>query len=141
MSTKNIALIMGSFHKQEMEIMHAEALVVAKDVGLHIAEEIWVPGSLEKPLALKKALQKDNIVGAVVLGIIERGQTKHGLVMGQAVTAAIIQLQLEFMKPVGMGILGPEILPEQIPTRLRPYARAAVAALKEILLLGGDVAA
>lgn len=128
MSTKNIALIMGSFHKQEMETMRAEALKVAAEVGLNVTEEIWVPGSLEKPLALKKALQKDNINGAVVLGIIERGETAHGLVMGQAVTQAIIQLQLEFMKPVGMGILGPNIEPQQIPPRLKPYATAAVRA-------------
>ena len=53
--------------------------------------------------------------------------------MGQAVVQSIINLELELMKPVGMGILGPEILPEQIPSRTRPYARAAVVAAGSML--------
>ena len=101
--------------------------------GLEIVEEVWVPGSIEKPLALKRLLQREDVDGAVALGIIERGETKHGLVMGQTVTDAIIRLQLEFMKPIGLGILGPEILPEQIPPRLNGYAKAAVSAVANML--------
>lgn len=32
-------------------------------------------------------------------------------------------------KPVGMGLLGPEILPDQVEPRIRPYAQAAAEAL------------
>lgn len=53
----------------------------------------------------------------------------NGLVMGEVVYDAIIRLQLEFMKPIGLGILGPEILPDQIQPRLRPYAREAIVAI------------
>ncbi len=127
-----IAIVCGSFHKKEVGIMLEEARKAARENGLEIAKEVWVPGSMEKPLAVKR-LFKEGIDGIAVLGIIERGETKHGLVMGQAVTSALIQLQLEFMKPIGMGILGPEILPEQIEKRLKPYAKGAVLALKEML--------
>jgi 6,7-dimethyl-8-ribityllumazine synthase len=68
-----------------------------------------------------------------VLGIIERGETKHGIVMAQAVTDALIALQLELMKPIGMEILGPDIVPSQIPARIRPYARAATTAVHHML--------
>ena len=129
----NIAIVLGSFHKKEAEKMLEEARRVAKESGLEIVKEVWVPGSLEKPLALKRLLKSKDIDGAVVLGIIERGETKHGLVMGQAVISAIIQLQLELMKPIGVGILGPEILPGQIQSRLEPYAKGAVLAVKEML--------
>ena len=88
---------------------------------------------MEKPLALKKLLMDSEVDGVVVLGIIERGETRHGLVMAQSMSDAIINLQLEFMKPVGMGILGPEILPSQNPSRVRPYAKAAVRALENVL--------
>ena len=130
---KNISIIMGSFHKREIEIMRVEANKVAKELELNILNEIWVPGSFEKPLTLKKEFLKKEVDGAVILGIIERGETKHGLIMGQTITQSIINLQLEFLKPVGMGILGPEILPEQIEKRLIPYARAAVKAVWEML--------
>jgi len=81
--------------------------------------------------ALKRLLRDTRVDGAVVLGIIESGETKHGFVMAQAVINAIIDLQLEFMKPVGVGIIGPEILPSQIPSRVRPFARRAVQAVAQ----------
>ena len=113
--------------------MLAQASKTAMHEGLQLDEPIWVPGSMEKPLALKKALKRAAIVGAVTLGIIEHGETAHGLVMAQAVIKSIIDLQLETMKPVGIGILGPEITREQIRPRLEPYARDAVLAVSSML--------
>jgi len=131
---RNIAIVLGAFHKEHVTRMLEVARATAKENNLEIVEEVWVPGSIEKPLALKRLLMRDDIDGAVALGIIERGETKHGLVMGQVVYDAIIKLQLEFMKPIGLGILGPEILPEQISPRLEGYARAAVVATAKMLV-------
>lgn len=131
---KNIVLIMGSFHKKEITLMRNKAVEVAKELNLNVVSEIWVPGSLEKPLALKREFRKENVDGAVLLGIIEKGETKHGRVMGGAVTNSVLDVQLEFMKPVGMGILGPGIEAEQIAPRLVPYAEAAVRAVNEMLI-------
>ena len=128
--SKKIAVVLGAFHKQEGEQMLEAITRLAPECGCEIGKVVWVPGSMEKPLALKSLLLKDEIDGAVVCGIIERGETGHGLVMGQSVVSAIINLQLEMMKPVGVGILGPEILPSQIPCRVVPYAEAALKALK-----------
>ena len=94
-----------------------------------VADVVWVPGSMEAPLALDRMLQRENVDGAVVLGIIERGQTDHGLVMGQSVTKAIIELQISHNKPIGLGIIGPGAEPEHIEPRLEPHARAAVGAV------------
>jgi 6,7-dimethyl-8-ribityllumazine synthase len=128
-----IAIVLGSFHKSKVEEMLLEARVTAKECDLEILVEQWVPGSMEKPLALKRLLMRKDINAAVALGIIEKGETKHGLVMGEAVIHAIIQLQLELMKPIGLGILGPEIQPSQIPSRLKPHARSAIMAVKNML--------
>ncbi len=130
---KRIAIVLGAFHRQQVEQMLIMAKQTAVDANLEVISEVWTPGSLEKPLALKRLLLRSDIDGAVVLGIIERGETKHGLVMGEVVMQAIIDLQLQTMKPVGVGILGPEILPEQIEPRLLPYAKAAVEALVVML--------
>ena len=131
--SKNITIICGEFHKKEVTEMLEEVRRVAAENNLHIAEEIWVNGSYEKPLALKRVLQKETIDAVVLLGIIERGETKHGLIMGHTVMQAIINLELEYMKPVGIGILGPEILPSQIPSRLLPTAKKAVLAVARML--------
>ncbi|MBP6859032.1 MAG: 6,7-dimethyl-8-ribityllumazine synthase [Candidatus Magasanikbacteria bacterium] len=131
--SKNITVIAGEFHKKEVTEMLGEVRKVAAENNLHITEEIWVNGSYEKPLALKRALQKESTNAVVLLGIIERGETKHGLIMGHTVMQSILNLELEFMKPVGIGILGPEILPSQIPSRLLPTAQKAVLAVARML--------
>ncbi len=128
-----IAIVVGEFHKEHADVMLREAREAAEGHGMEIVDVTWVPGSLEKPLALKRALLRDDIDGAIALGIIEKGETSHGFVMGQAVTSAIIALQIDLMKPIGTGILGPDITHEQMPSRVRPYARAAVDALKVML--------
>ena len=132
-SLHQIVVVIGCFHRPHAEIMLKTALSTAANCGLEVADQIWVPGSMEKPLALKRSLLKQLIDGAVALGVIERGQTAHGRVMGQAVIDAILGLQLDLMKPIGIGILGPEIETDQIQERLVPYARDAVLALHAML--------
>lgn len=128
-----IGIIAGQFHAAQIAEMLDEARKVAASLGIEVVAEVMVPGSMEKPLALKRLLLRHDIDGAVVLGIIEKGETAHGLVMAQAVISAIIGLELETMKPTGVGILGPEIHPSQIPARIRPYAAAAVRAVAAML--------
>ena len=129
----NISIVVGSFHREQADFMLETAVKTASNIGLTIAQIVRVPGSMEKPLALKRLLQESSIDGAVVLGIIERGQTAHGLVMGQAVMNAILDLQLNLMKPIGVGILGPDIRLDQIPERLETYAKSAVIAVHHML--------
>src|SRR5262245_10067587 len=98
----NIALVLGSFHKKEADEMLEEARAAAAESGLTVVAEVRVPGSIEAPLALKRLLLRDDVHAAAALGIIERGETKHGLVMGEVVYDAIIRLQLEHLKPIGL---------------------------------------
>jgi|TARA_B100000902_G_scaffold387976_1_gene432878 6,7-dimethyl-8-ribityllumazine synthase len=128
MNRKMVA-ICGSFHKIEIERMLEFAIDESAKKMWEITEVVWVPGSMEAPLALDRALQREDIEGAIVLGIIEKGQTDHGLVMGQSVTKSIIDLQIKFGKPIGLGIIGPGAEPEHIEPRLEPHARAAVGAV------------
>ena len=128
-----ISIICGSYHKEEISRMLEFAQQEAELLGLEIAEVVWVPGSMEIPLALERQLRRDEIDAAACLGIIEKGQTKHGLAMGQAVTKAIVDLQLKHDKPIGLGIIGPGAKPEHIEPRIEPHARAAVAAIYSML--------
>jgi 6,7-dimethyl-8-ribityllumazine synthase len=128
-----ISIICGSYHKDEISRMLEFAQQEAELLGLEIAEVVWVPGSMEIPLALERQLRKDEIDAAACLGIIEKGQTKHGLAMGQAVTKAIVDLQLKHDKPIGLGIIGPGAKPEHIEPRIEPHARAAISAISSML--------
>ena len=128
-----ISIICGSYHKEQISRMLEFAEEEADLLGLEIAEVVWVPGSMEIPLALERQLRRDEIDAAVCLGIIEKGQTKHGLAMGQAVTKAIVDLQLKHDKPIGLGIIGPGAKPEHIEPRIEPHSRAAVSAISSML--------
>jgi 6,7-dimethyl-8-ribityllumazine synthase len=101
----------------------------ANSKNAEICEIIWVPGSMEVPLALERLLKKNEIDAAITLGIIELGETQHGLAMGQAVIGSIIELQIKHGKPIGLGIIGPGAEEHHIEPRLEPHARAAVGAV------------
>ena len=129
----NIAIVCGSFHKDEIERMLEYAKDQASKESLTIREVVWVPGAMEVPLAIDRLLDNEEINGVACLGIIEKGKTQHGLAMGQAVIKTIIELQLVHEKPVGLGIIGPGAEPEHIEPRLEPHARSAVSAISSML--------
>ena len=125
----NLGVVCGSFHRKEVERMLEYAKDESSKKNWEIIDISWVPGAMESPLALERMLKRDDVHGAVVLGIIERGETDHGLVMGQSITKAIIELQIKHNKPIGLGIIGPGAEPKHIEPRLEPHARAAVGAV------------
>ena len=122
-----IAAVCGLFHKSEIELMLKYARDEAALYSIEIDEVVWVPGSMEVPLALSRLMGKYD--GAICLGIIEKGETLHGAAMGNAVIQSIVNLQLEYNKPIGLGIIGPGAEPHHIEPRLEPHARAAVKAV------------
>ena len=128
-----IGLVCARFHRENVEMMLDIAKARAEDFGIEVAEVIWVPGSLEVPLALKGLVVRDDIDGAACLGIIEKGETQHGFVMGQAVVKTLLELQLEYDKPIGLGIIGPGAEPEHVEPRLVPHARGAIDAIAAVL--------
>ena len=128
-----IALVCARFHRENVETMLELAHSRAEDFGIEVGEVIWVPGSLEIPLALKGLICRDDIDGAACLGIIEKGETQHGLVLGQAIVKTILELQLEYDKPIGLGIIGPGAEPEHVGSRLAPHARGAIDAIAAVL--------
>jgi 6,7-dimethyl-8-ribityllumazine synthase len=128
-----IGIVCGEFHRAEIEQMLEFARAEAAVQGLQIAEVVWVPGSMEAPLAVQRILGDENIDAAAVLGIIEKGETQHGEAMGNAVIDGIVRLQLETGKPIGLGIIGPGAEPEHIGPRLEPHARAAIQAVARML--------
>ncbi len=133
--SKKVAIVAGEYHKETVEQMLNEADSALAKHNLSLFDICWVPGSMEKPLALKRFLKLDEVDAAVVLGVIEKGETMHGEIMGHSVVNAILSLQLEFMKPIGVGIIGPGVNDNQIEERIVPYARNAVKAVASMLSL------
>ena len=130
---KSVAIVAGSYHKDKVEKMVEIVKTFCSENDFLIEEVTWVPGAMEIPLQTKRLLLRNSIEAVIVLGIIEKGKTDHGLVMGQAVTKAIIDLQLVSMKPIGFGIIGPGAEEKQISERVEMHAKQAASAVLDML--------
>ncbi len=135
-STQNfrIAIVAGTVHSDITEAMVATAKKLIEDSGASIPVTELLPGSYEVVPVVKELLQRDDIDAIVVLGAIERGETNHGLVMGHVVHQSIMNLQLEYGKPIGFGIIGPGATPKQMHER---KVKAAQNAARAALVMAG----
>ena len=61
------------------------------------------PGSLEIPYVIKKNI--NNYSGFVALGCVIRGETYHFELIANECARKIIDLSVDYNKPVGLGIL------------------------------------
>lgn len=133
MSRPRLAIVAGDFHTDLCEAMIASARAETEREGAEVIAEIRVSGSYEVPLAVDGLLSRGQCDALVVLGYIEKGETLHGEVMGHVVHAAIVQLSLQYKRPIGVGIIGPGATREQAEARKESYAAAAVrAALRNL---------
>lgn len=64
-----------------------------------------VPGAFEIPLAVKKQLQVPSTDAVIALGLIWQGKTAHADLIATEVTRALMDLMLEYEKPVLHGVL------------------------------------
>ena len=134
-----INIICTSYHKPQIEKMLEIAKKTATEENLTVENIYWLPGVLEIPYGIRKIMRKwsgedTHGYGFVVLGIIEKGKTKHGKVIGQAVIKDLIKFQTGSNGiPVGIGIIGPGASPEQIEERLEMHAENAVLAVSHLM--------
>lgn len=98
---------------------------------------IYSPGCLEIPFLIKKNIK--DYTGFVALGCIIRGDTYHFEIIANECARKIMDLSVDFNKPIGFGILTCETY-EQAIIRSDPSQRnkgkeaasACVALLKKI---------
>ena len=124
-----VGVVIGEFHNTLMDRMLEDARVAAVSMNATIDEVVWVPGTYEAPLVVEKMLESD-LDAVVVVGYIEKGSTLHGQEMGATCSLVFKQLELEYSKPVGMGIVGPGATAEQAESRVAYAGNATRAAIR-----------
>ena len=68
-----------------------------------IIDIINVPGVFEIPVTISKNIKKYDAF--LALGCVIKGQTPHFDFISQAATDAIMQLSIDYKKPIGYGII------------------------------------
>ncbi len=100
----------------------------AEFLGAQVSAEIMVPGVFEIPLGAKTLVERNDVDAVVALGSVIEGGTEHDEIVMQHATRKLIDLELQYGKPIGLGISGPGMTRMQALERVNDYARRSVEA-------------
>lgn len=128
-----IGVVVSEFNYDITYLMLQKTLQHASFLGLEVAYVYKVPGVLETPLALRQVLLKPDVDGAVVIGAVLKGETKHDEVVAHQAIRKLIDVSVELGKPIGIGIIGPGATRPQALDRIEEYSRRAVEALVKMV--------
>ena len=118
MKEYKIGLVAAEFNYEVTMLMIERAKAEAEFLGVKITKEIKVPGVFEIPLAVKRMLQNDDVDAVITIGAVISGETKHDEVVVAQASRKVMDLGLEFDKPVGFGITGPGMTELQAMDRI-----------------------
>lgn len=118
MKEYKIGLVAAEFNYEVTMLMIERAKAEAEFLGVKIIKEIKVPGVFEIPLAVKRMLQNDDVDAVITIGAVISGETKHDEVVVAQASRKVMDLGLEFNKPVGFGITGPGMTELQAMDRI-----------------------
>lgn len=124
-----LVFVASRFNEEITSEMLKAAQRKAKELRVEVAEIVHVPGVYEIPLALSRILPRNDVDGAVAIGAVVKGETKHDEVIIEAAADKILDLQIAIGKPIGFGVTGPGMSWEQAKERIDRGARAVEAAV------------
>lgn len=105
---KNVAVVTALFNETLTKKLEEGAVSYLESAGMKPLAQVYVPGAVEIPLAVKALLENPKCDAVVALGIVIRGETSHYDYVCNAVERGCSQLQLEYKKPVAFGVLTTE---------------------------------
>ncbi len=118
MKAYKIGAVVAEFNYEVTSLMLERAKAEAEFLGVKITKEIKVPGCFEIPMATKKLLEDKDIDAVITLGAVITGETKHDEVVIAQASRKIMDLGLEYGKPVGFGVTGPGMTELQAMDRI-----------------------
>jgi len=107
------AIIASQYNARYVDAMVRAAKAELKRAGVKHLQIIHVPGAFEIPVVAARlarasstinhqlsAINRSPLSAIICLGVILRGETVHAVHIGEAVTRALMQIQLRFELPV-----------------------------------------
>ncbi|HOJ96194.1 MAG TPA: 6,7-dimethyl-8-ribityllumazine synthase [Methanospirillum sp.] len=125
-----LGFVVAEFNRDITYMMEIEAEEHAKFLGAEVTERLYVPGAYDMPLAIKKMLKEKKVDAVVTIGCVIEGATQHDEIVVQHAARKIIDLSLEFEKPVTLGISGPGMTRLEATDRIEYGKRAVESAVK-----------
>ncbi len=110
-STLNVGIVVARFNDLITNKILSSCLDCLKRHGLNTSEEskqvdiVWVPGSLELPIAAKKLVKKKSFDVIITLGAVIRGDTSHYDVVISEASKGISKVSYDNDIPIIFGVL------------------------------------
>lgn len=123
-----LAFVVSQTNYDHTYLMEKRAVEHAKFLGCKIMKISKVPGSFDMPLIIKILLERTDIDAIVTIGTIIKGESDHDQLIANQVARKIVDLSLEYNKPVSLGISGPGLSMMQSKARIEKFAVGAVEA-------------
>lgn len=130
-----LGFVVSEFNRDityQMELLGREH---AQFLGAEVSEVVYVPGVFDMPIAAKRMLSRGGIDAVVAIGCVIQGETAHDEIVAQHAARKLMDLSLEFDKPVTLGITGPKMSRPDAHRRVEYAKRAVEAAVKLIARL------
>ncbi len=125
-----IGIVVSEFNYDITMMMLERAKEHAEFLGAKVVKVIKVPGVFDMGLAIKKLLQSMGIDGVVALGAVIEGETEHDELVIQHAARKIIDLSIQYDKPVALGITGPGMTRLQAEERIERAKMAVESVVK-----------
>lgn len=131
-----LAIVVSEFNYDVTYLMLQKAIQHAEFLGAEVKYVVKAPGTFDAPLFAKEVVAKDDVDAVVVIGAVIQGATKHDEVVAHQAARKILDLGVQYGKPITLGVIGPGANRIQALERVEEYARRAVeAAVKSVYRL------
>jgi 6,7-dimethyl-8-ribityllumazine synthase len=106
-SRGSFAIVASQYNALYVDAMLRAARAELKRAGAKQVQVVRVPGAYEIPIVAARlartasnASRPEPLSGIICLGVILRGETTHAAHIGEAVSQALMQIQLQYEVPV-----------------------------------------
>ena len=103
----NVVIVASRYNEGICDALVAGALETLAAAGIDAPRTavVRVPGAWELPAVVRQLIDKPDIVAAIALGCVIKGETTHDEHINRAVSLAIMNMSVETGKPVAFGLL------------------------------------
>jgi len=119
-SGSSFAIVASRYNARYVDAMLQAAKAELKRAGAKDLQIIRVPGAYEVPVVAARLAREGSVSAIICLGVILRGETAHAAHIGEAVSQALMQIQLKYEVPVIHEVL---LLENEEQARVRCLGR------------------
>ncbi len=102
-----IAVVASRYNTSICNAMLEAALGTLSAAGFDESKTpvVRVPGAWELSLGVRQMLDQHDVIAAIALGAVIRGETTHDEHINRAVSLSLMQIGVETGRPIGFGLL------------------------------------